>query len=77
MLLEELFVILVFILPVVESFHDLSQNISLLLHVGDMVAEANKRTVSIYRALVGRYECFYPTYVRSLVDPDSVVLSSY
>ena len=58
-----------------------TQKLSPSLHVSDIVAKANKRTAAIYRAFVSRNVTLlilaYVTYVRPLVEHDSVVWSPY
>jgi len=57
--------------------HDLSPT----LHVSNIVAEAHKRSAAIYRAFTGRnFDLLvraYVTYVRPIVEHDTVVWSPY
>jgi len=72
-------------LPIVESVRDLgvlvTQNLSPSLHVSNVVAKANQRAAAIYRAFTSRDITLllhaYMTYVRPIVEDDSVVWSPY
>ena len=72
-------------LPIVESVRDLgvlvTQNLSPSLHVSNVVAKANQRAAAIYRAFTSRDITLllraYMTYVRPIVEHDSVVWSPY
>jgi len=72
-------------LPIVESARDLgvtvSHYLSPSLHISNIVAKAHKRTAAIYRAFRSRNVDLliraYLTYVRPLVEHDSVIWSSY
>ena len=72
-------------LPIVESVRDLgvlvTQNLSPSLHVSNVVVKANERAAAIYRAFTSRDITLllraYMTYVRPIVEHDSVVWSPY
>jgi len=73
------------VLPTVESVRDLgvsvTQSLSPSLHVSNIVAKANQRAAAIYRAFTSRDIVLllraYTTYVRPIVEHDSVVWSPY
>ena len=73
------------VLPVVESVRDLgvtvTQCLSPSLHVSNIVAKANQRAAAIYRAFTSRDITLllraFTTYVRPIVEHDSVVWSPY
>jgi len=72
-------------LPLVKSVRDLgvmvSQDLSPTLHVSNIVAKAHKRSAAIYHAFTSRNVDLlvraYVTYVRPIVEHDSVVWSPY
>jgi len=72
-------------LPVVDSARDLgvtvSHDLSPSLHISNIVAKAHKRTAAIYCAFRSRNVDLliraYLTYVRPLVEHDSVIWSPY
>jgi len=72
-------------LPIVDSVRDLgvtvSRDLSPSLHINNIVAKAHKRTAAIYRAFRSRNVDLliraYLTYVRPLVEHDSVIWSPY
>ena len=73
------------VLPTAESARDLgvsiTQSLSPSLHVSNIVAKANQRAAAIYRAFTSRDITLllraYTTYVRPIVEHDSVVGSPY
>ena len=72
-------------LPIVDSVRDLgvtvSRDLSPSLHINNIVAKAHKRTAAIYRAFRSRNVDLliraHLTYVRPLVEHDSVIWSPY
>jgi len=73
------------VVPAVESARDLgvivSRDLSPSLHISNIVAKAHKRTAAIYRTFRSRNADSlipaYLTYVRALVEHDTVIWSPY